>query len=131
MSDQKNVAPVMDDLKGEKLEAGKLMELDYEVQAAERAAGKEESTYGIWGAIWKFSKWRESLKGKHRFKKKTYLWLMLLTGFAGGHRYYQGRWILGLLYTLFCWTGVPLALCVTDFMEVMPIKADEDGFVVL
>ena len=54
-----------------------------------------------------------------------------LTGFAGGHRYYQGRWGLGLLYTLFCWTGVPLALCVTDFMEVMPIAADEDGMVVL
>ena len=131
MSDQKKLAPVMDDLKGDKLEAGKLMELDYEIQAAERAAGKEERTYGIWGPIWKFMKWREGLKGKHRFKKKTYLWLMLLTGFAGGHRYYQGRWGLGLLYTLFCWTGVPLALCVTDFMEVMPIAADEDGMVVL
>ncbi|MBQ7059460.1 MAG: hypothetical protein IJM83_09220 [Firmicutes bacterium] len=131
MSDQKKLAPVMDDLKGDKLEAGKLMELDYEIQAAERAAGKEERTYGIWGPIWKFMKWREGLKGQHRFKKKTYLWLMLLTGFAGGHRYYQGRWGLGLLYTLFCWTGVPLALCVTDFMEVMPIAADEDGMVVL
>ncbi len=131
MSDQKTLAPVMDDLKGDKLEAGKLMELDYEIQAAERAAGKEERTYGIWGPIWKFMKWREGLKGQHRFKKKTYLWLMLLTGFAGGHRYYQGRWGLGLLYTLFCWTGVPLALCVTDFMEVMPIAADEDGMVVL
>ena len=56
---------------------------------------------------------------------------MLFTGFAGGHRYYQGRWGLGLLYTAFFWTGIPLALCITDFMEVMPVKADEEGFIVL
>ena len=131
MADQKNVAPVMDDLKGESLQAKQLMELDYEKQAAERTAGKDEQTYGVWGPIWRFLRWKESLKGKHRFKKKVYLWLMLFTGWAGGHRYYQGRWVLGLLYTLFCWTGVPLVLCVTDFMEVFPIKADEEGFVVL
>ena len=124
-------APVFEPLEGEKLEAGKLAELDYEAQAAQIEAGQEEKTYGFWGKIWHFTKWLDSLKGKHRFKKKTYLWLMLFLGWAGGHRYYQGRWKLGLLYTLFCWTGVPLALCVTDFMEVMPLKADEDGFVTL
>ena len=131
MARQKNMAPVMEDLKGEDTEAKKLMELDYEKQAAEAAAGMEEKTYGVWGPIWRFLRWKESLKGQHRFKKKTYLWLMLFTGFVGGHRYYQGRWKLGLLYTLFCWTGVPLAICVTDFMEVYPIKADEEGYVVL
>ena len=73
----------------------------------------------------------DASKGKHRFNKKTYLWLMLFLGWLGGHRYYQGRWKLGLLYTLFCWTGIPLALCVTDFMEVVPIKADTEGCVVL
>ncbi len=131
MADKKNTAPVMEDPHGDALEAKKLMELDYEKQAAERAAGKEEQTYGVWGPLWRFLKWKESLKGKHRFKKKVYLWLMLFLGWAGGHRYYQGRKGLGLLYTLFCWTGIPLVLCVTDFMEVVPIKADEEGYVVL
>ena len=131
MADRKKLAPVMNDLKGEDLQAKKLMELDYEKQAAQAAAGQEENTYGIWGPIWRFLQWKESLKGQHRFRKKTYLWLMLFTGFAGGHRYYQGRWKLGLLYTLFFWTGIPLALCITDFMEVVPIPADEEGCVVL
>ena len=131
MARKDKTAPVMDDLKGENSEARKLMELDYEHQAARAAAGQEENTYGIWGPIWRFLRWKESLKGRHRFKKKTYLWLMLFTGFAGGHRYYQGRWGLGLLYTAFFWTGIPLALCITDFMEVMPVKADKEGFIVL
>jgi len=124
-------APVMEPLPGEKSEAERLAELDYERQAAQLEAGQKENTYGVWGPIWRFLRYLDSFKGQHRFKKSTYLWLMLFTGFLGGHRYYQGRWKLGLLYTLFCWTGVPLALCVTDFMEVMPLKADEDGFVTL
>jgi len=124
-------APVMEPLAGEKSEAERLVELDYARQAAQLEAGQKENTYGVWGPIWRFLRYLDSFKGQHRFKKSTYLWLMLFTGFLGGHRYYQGRWKLGLLYTLFCWTGVPLALCVTDFMEVMPLKADEDGFVTL
>ena len=130
MAKQKT-APVMDDLKGDSFEAKKLMELDYEKQAAEMKAGGKEQTYGVWGVIWRFLRWKESLKGKHRFRKKPYLWLMLFTGFAGGHRYYQGRWKLGLIYTALFWTGIPLALCITDFMEVVPIQADDEGFVVL
>ena len=131
MAKKEKMAPVMDPLKGEDLEAKKLMELDYEKQAAQIASGKEENTYGVWGTIWRFMRWKDSLKGQHRFKKKPYLWLMLFTGFAGGHRYYQGRWKLGLIYTAFFWKGVPLALCITDFMEVMPIQADEEGYIVL
>ncbi|MGI5893854.1 MAG: TM2 domain-containing protein [Candidatus Merdivicinus sp.] len=108
-----------------------LTDLDFQRQAAQNAAGQEESTYGVWGPIWKFMKWCDSKKGHHTFKKSTYLWLMLFLGWMGGHRYYQGRRILGLLYTVFCWTGVPFILCITDFMEVFPLKADENGKVTL
>ncbi|MBQ6239770.1 MAG: TM2 domain-containing protein [Firmicutes bacterium] len=131
MPDRNKTAPVMDDLKGESTQAKQLMELDYEKQAAQNAAGLEEQTYGVWGPIWRFLRWKESLKGRHRFKKKNYLWFMLFLGWAGGHRYYQGRWKLGLIYTAFCWTGIPLALCITDLMEVLPIQADEEGYIVL
>lgn len=122
---------VLDDMEADKSEAQRLAELDYARQAAHIQAGKQEETYGIWGPIWRTLVALDASKGKHRFNKKTYLWLMLFLGWLGGHRYYQGRWKLGLLYTLFCWTGIPLALCVTDFMEVVPIKADTEGCVVL
>ena len=131
MAKREPTAPVMEDLPGEKTQAQRLAELDYEAQAAQIGAGQAERTYGAWGPLWRLARRLEGFKGKHRFRKKTYLWLMLFTGWLGGHRYYQGRWKLALLYTAFCWTGIPLALCVTDFMEVMPLPADGDGCVVL
>ena len=108
-----------------------LTNLDFEYQAALNAAGKKEKIYGVWGPIWRVLEWYNQKKGSHTFKKRTYLWLMLFLGWMGGHRYYQGRRILGAFYTAFFWTGVPLIMCVTDFMEVMPLKADENGFVTL
>lgn len=68
-----------------------LIAADFELQAAQNAAGVKENTYGVWGPIWKFICWYDSKRVEHRFKKKTYLWLMLFTGWAGGHRWYQGR----------------------------------------
>ncbi len=108
-----------------------LTELDFQDQAARKESGMEEKTYGFLGPVWRFLRYIDSFRGKYRFKKKTYLWLMLFLGWAGGHRYYQGRWKLGLLYTAFCWTGVPLALCITDFMEAFPVKEDSEGCIVL
>lgn len=108
-----------------------LIELDYELQAAQRAAGMKENTYGVWGPIWRFMNWYDGKRRPHTFKKRTYLWLMLFTGFLGGHRWYQGRYLLALLETLLFWTGIPAVMLVTDFMEVFPIKADEDGFITM
>ncbi|MGN0661554.1 MAG: TM2 domain-containing protein [Faecalibacterium sp.] len=105
----------------------KLTDLDFEYQAAVNAAGKEEKTYGIWGPIWRFLQWKDSLHKPHNISKKVCMVLLLLTGWMGGHRYYQGRYVSAVLYTAFCWSGVPLLLCVTDFMELVPIKADENG----
>ncbi len=102
-----------------------LADLDYELQAAQRAAGMRENTYGVWGPIWKLMTWYDSRRIPHTFKRRTYLWLMLFTG------WYQGRRILALCETLFFWTGIPLILLVTDFMEVFPIKADEKGYITM
>lgn len=109
--------------------SAELTQLDFEYQAALGASGREEKTYGVWGLVWKFLKWKESKRVSHTFHKRTCLWLMLFTGWMGGHRYYQGKRVMDLLYTLFFWTGVPLALCLTDFLEVIPCKADENGLI--
>ena len=121
-------APV---ITSEEMPEKSLVDLDYELQAAQRAAGMKENTYGVWGPIWRFMQWYDSKRVPHTFKRKTYLLLMLFTGWFGGHRWYQGRRILALIETLFCWTGVPLIMLVTDFMEVFPIKADENGYITM
>ena len=122
---------VLDDMEADKSEAQRLAELDYARQAAHIQAGKQEETYGIWGPIWRMLVALDASKGKHRFNKKTYLWLMLFLGWLGGHRYYQGRWKLGLLYTLFCWTGIPGVMALIDWMIAVPKQPDENGMILI
>lgn len=128
---QASSAPVMTRPESGKGAEKTLIDLDFERQAAEHDAGVEETTYGIWRYVWKVNQFIDRHKKPHTFKKKTYLWLMLFTGFFGGHRWYQGRYILAALSTAFFWTGVPAILMVTDFMEVFPIKADENGYITM
>ena len=63
MSRKTATAPVVELPTGEKSGAAKLAELDYEEQAARLKAGKAEKTYGVWGPIWRFTQWLDSLKG--------------------------------------------------------------------
>lgn len=104
--------------------------LDFEYQAALESVG-EDRVYGFWGKLWKI--WNRFVPERtaHTFRKKTYLILLLLTGWFGGHRYYERRWNLGVLYTAFCWTGIPLAMCLVDAMIVIPVKADHEGMITI
>lgn len=108
-----------------------LVQADFEKQAALNEAGMEEEVYGAAGWLYRLITWYHKKTRGFRFKKKTYLWLLLFTGWAGGHRWYQGRRWLGLIETCLCWTGLPLVMCIQDFMEVFPIKPDEDGYIVM
>lgn len=109
----------------------KLVQADFEKQAALEQTGLDDQVYGFWGVVHRFLVWYDKKAHGFRFKKKTYLWLLFLTGWMGGHRWYQGRRILGLIETLLFWTGIPFILCVSDFMEIFPLQADESGYVVL
>ena len=44
------------------------------------------------------------ITGKNRV---TAAILAFLLGGIGGHKFYLGQWILGLLYLFFCWTFIP------------------------
>lgn len=107
-----------------------LTTLDFEYQAALESAGKDK-VYGFWGALWKV--WNRFMPERipHSVNKRTYLILLFLTGWFGGHRYYERRWKLGILYTAFFWTGVPLAMCLIDAMIVIPVKKDSDGMITI
>ena len=51
-----------------------------------------------------------------RKKKSTiYIWLFFLGG-LGAHHYYMGNIISGIIYTLFCWTFIPLCLSILEFL---------------
>ncbi len=64
---------------------------------------------------------------KHLVNRKKYLWLCILTGWFGGHRYYEKRYVLGIIYTLLFWTGLAFVFTIIDWMIAVPIEPDEDG----
>ncbi len=81
---------------------------------------------GLTRLITKIFEYREN-RQKHYVNKKKMLWLAVLLGWCGGHRFYSKRYVLGTLYLLFCWSGVPIAMTIIDLVELIPIPADENG----
>lgn len=60
--------------------------------------------------------------------RKKYLKIALSCGWlCGAHRFYSHQKVLGGLYLLFCWTGIPIAMTLVDCMIVLPMKEDEHG----
>lgn len=74
---------------------------------------------------WYFN-WKET-RPRHQVNRRVYLWLTVLGGWCGLHRFYEHRWYLGAFYLALCWTGFPVALMVVDWMIAFPMKADEEG----
>lgn len=66
------------------------------------------------------------------FSKKRYVTLLLTCGWiCGAHCFYAGKKIKGVLYLLLSWTGISFAMSLIDWMQVVPMKADENGNIAL
>lgn len=63
--------------------------------------------------------------------KKKYIWIALLTGWFGGHRFYVKHYRVGLIYLLLFWAGIGLYHTMVDIMIVIPMKPDENGNIML
>ena len=59
--------------------------------------------------------------------KGIYLVLCLLLGGAGIHKFYANKWVQGLLYLAFCWTGLPVVLALFDAVIAMFKRSDING----
>ncbi len=107
-----------------------IAKVDFALQDAMEEAGMEAKTYGIWGFFWRITRSLRE-REKHAVRKKTYIWLVVLTGWLGGHRFYARRFYLGGLYLIFFWTLIPVMMSMLDLMEVIPMKADENGIIMM
>lgn len=47
------------------------------------------------------------------------LLLCFFLGWVGMHRFYLGENKRGMIYLLFCWTGIPLFLSIFDFIGIV------------
>ena len=64
--------------------------------------------------------------------RKKYIKMATFCGwFCGAHRFYTKQPVMGVLYLVFCWSGVPFAMTLIDLMIALPKKADEDGNILL
>lgn len=64
--------------------------------------------------------------------RSTYVKLAAACGwFCGAHRFYAGQKLLGTLYLLFCWTGIPFAMTLVDLMIALPMQPDQRGMIEL
>lgn len=63
--------------------------------------------------------------------KKKYIWLAVLTGWMGGHRFYCKHYKVALTYLLLFWMGIGLYHTIIDLMIVIPMQPDENGNIYL
>ena len=100
-----------------------------ELNELKREHGLEEEEKGLKKLISKLLDKREARK-KVPVKKKTYLWLALL-GIFGVHRFYAKQYVTAVLYLLLFWTGISITMTIIDYMVVLPMEADENGYIML
>lgn len=119
---EKNINQIRD--QADYLNTAELVTLQAELNALKTAQGERAPRCRLFLAID-----RQLEKFDPRtVQRRRYIRLALLCGwFAGGHRLYAGQRFTGLLYLLFCWTGIPFAMTVLDLMAVLPMQADAEG----
>lgn len=59
--------------------------------------------------------------------KAVFVLLALFLGGLGIHRMYIGNWGLGILYLLFCWTGIPMIIAVVEAI-VIGLRNNDERF---
>ena len=86
-------------------------------------------------ALWirlgeRYYEWKEAHTRYNPVKRKTYLWLCLLS-VVGANQFYARHFVRGGLYLAFCWTGIPMAFGLIDWMAAVPRQADEKGMILI
>ena len=59
--------------------------------------------------------------------KVAYCLLAFFLGGIGIHKFYAGKTGAGIMYLLFCWTGIPAIIAFIEFIIGLCKKADENG----
>ena len=94
---------------------------------------KQQGTYKEKGLSRLISSYfeRKDARDKILVSKKRLIWTAVLLGWCGGHRFLLKQNILGMVYLCFCWTCFPIAMTIVDILEYIPLKADENGMVLV
>jgi TM2 domain-containing membrane protein YozV len=97
-----------------------------ELEELQKQYGIEQKEGRISGLISRIFNHREN-RAKVKINRKKYLWMTVLGGWFGLHRFVAKQYVLGLLYLLLCWTGFPIAMTIIDLLIIIPLPPDENG----
>lgn len=107
-------------------DAKKMIAMEEELAELKKQQGIEKKAPFWVRLIDRIAEYRESKRAM--VNRRKYIRLALLGGWlCGAHRFYAGQWISGILYLLFCWTGIPFAMTLIDLMIALPKEADAQG----
>lgn len=67
------------------------------------------------------------VRGGRAVNKVVYCLLALFLGGLGAHKFYSGRTGMGVLYLLFCWTGIPAIVAFIEFILALFKATDGNG----
>lgn len=59
--------------------------------------------------------------------KSMYIMLCLFLGGAGVHKFYAGKWVMGLVYLALSWTGISVVLALFDLLSAIFKRTNEHG----
>ena len=65
------------------------------------------------------------VKGVKTVNKIAYGLIAILIGGLGIHRFYAGKIFSGIIYILFCWTGIPSILGLVE--GIIALTREDDG----
>lgn len=114
---------------GEKLTYRDFAIANFALEDAKLEAGIEDNEPPK-GLLGKYLWWKVN-RPRHKVKKRTYILLTIFLGWIGVHRFYEKRYALGVMYAALFWSTIPLFLSFTDLLIAIPIKADEDGNIMI
>lgn len=65
--------------------------------------------------------------GAVHVNKLVYCLLAILLGSIGAHKFYAKKIVLGVIYLLFCWTGIPAIIGLIEGIIALCKDSDDDG----
>ena len=114
----------------ERVDFAKMALMEDELHEVEEQYGVEKPLK-LWQRLGdRYFEWREN-RQLHEVNRRTYILLTIFLGWAGIHRFYEKRWMLGIFYLALCWSGFPIALAIVDLMIALPMKEDESGCILI
>ena len=108
----------------------RMITLEEELQALKREQGIEEKP--SWWVCLGNRYAQYTVNSKIAVDRRKYIRLAWTCGWlCGSHRFYAHKPVLGMLYLLFFWTGIPFAMTLIDLMIALPMEPDENGKIVI